>query len=219
MFYDTDTVGIAGLRFFGKMSASISHEIKNVLAIINENAGLLKDYTLMAEKGLDLNPHQVCAKAEKIMAQVARADEIMKKMNVLAHSIDEDRQQTNLDVIIKLMIALSDRMAAMKNIKLELSATSESVSIITAPFFLENLISLCLDFILNMADEGSVLQLGCEKTKKGALIRFTQPGKLPDEQSAGFSDDTVTAMMAALQAELFMDPALGEIIITLPKEI
>ena len=32
-----------GFQFFGKMSASISHEIKNALAIINENAGLLED--------------------------------------------------------------------------------------------------------------------------------------------------------------------------------
>ena len=33
-----------GLQFFGKMTASISHEIKNVMAIINESAGLLDDY-------------------------------------------------------------------------------------------------------------------------------------------------------------------------------
>ena len=32
-----DIIGGEGLQFFGKMSASISHEIKNVLAIINEN--------------------------------------------------------------------------------------------------------------------------------------------------------------------------------------
>ncbi len=41
----------AGLRFFGKMSASATHEIKNTLAIINESAGLLEDLSLMAQKG------------------------------------------------------------------------------------------------------------------------------------------------------------------------
>jgi len=41
------------LRFFGKIVASISHEIKNVMAIINEKAGLIKDLTLMAEKGVE----------------------------------------------------------------------------------------------------------------------------------------------------------------------
>ena len=39
-----------GLQFFGKVSASIAHEIKNVLAIINENAGLLEDLTFAARK-------------------------------------------------------------------------------------------------------------------------------------------------------------------------
>jgi len=43
------------LRFFGNISTSISHEIKNVLAIINENAGLLEDYNLHGRKG---NPAQ-----------------------------------------------------------------------------------------------------------------------------------------------------------------
>jgi hypothetical protein len=38
-----EIVAETGLQFFGKMTASISHEIKNVLAIINENAGLLED--------------------------------------------------------------------------------------------------------------------------------------------------------------------------------
>ena len=40
----------AGLRFFGMMTASVSHEIKNVLAIINENAGLMSDLTQMMMK-------------------------------------------------------------------------------------------------------------------------------------------------------------------------
>ena len=36
-------IGETGLRFFGKINSSISHEMRNVLAIINENAGLMKD--------------------------------------------------------------------------------------------------------------------------------------------------------------------------------
>jgi len=218
---DTDTVGIAGLRFFGQMSASISHEIKNVLAIINENAGLLKDYTLMADKGLDLNPHKVGLKADKIMTQVARADEIIKKMNRFAHSIDQNREQINPNAILELMIALTERTAAMKSIKLELelSASSEFVLITTAPFFLENLVWMCLDFALNVIEEYGTLKLGCEQTAKGALIRFANLNKLASAQSHSFPNDTVTALAAALNADLFTDPASGELTITLPKEM
>ena len=44
-----ETAAETGLQFFGKMTASISHEIKNVLAIINENAGLLEDLALLSD--------------------------------------------------------------------------------------------------------------------------------------------------------------------------
>ena len=40
-----ETTEYEGLRFFGKVNASISHEIRNALAVINENAGLIKDLT------------------------------------------------------------------------------------------------------------------------------------------------------------------------------
>ena len=46
-----DIIAETGLQFFGRISASISHELKNVLAIINENAGLLEDLTSMADRG------------------------------------------------------------------------------------------------------------------------------------------------------------------------
>ena len=45
-----DSIGGSGLQFFGKVSASISHELKNVLAIINENAGLLEDPRAMLNR-------------------------------------------------------------------------------------------------------------------------------------------------------------------------
>ena len=50
-----DMIGEQGLKFFGKMSATISHEINNALAIINENAGLLQDFTLMAGKRVPID--------------------------------------------------------------------------------------------------------------------------------------------------------------------
>ncbi|MCP3901564.1 MAG: sensor histidine kinase, partial [Desulfobacteraceae bacterium] len=37
--------------FFGKITASITHEIQNVLAIIKENAGLMEDFLLINQSG------------------------------------------------------------------------------------------------------------------------------------------------------------------------
>ena len=73
----SETVGGMGLQFLGKINASISHEIKNVLAVINENAGLIKDMLIMAEKGRPLDNARINTQVEKVLAQVRRADKIV----------------------------------------------------------------------------------------------------------------------------------------------
>ena len=71
------------------MSASISHEIKNALAIINESAGLLEDFSLLAEKGRPIDPERLKLLAQSVLKQVQRADGLVKKMNRFAHSADD----------------------------------------------------------------------------------------------------------------------------------
>ena len=55
MIYQKESPENESLRFFGKMNASISHELRNALAVINENAGLIKDLMIMTEKGHPLD--------------------------------------------------------------------------------------------------------------------------------------------------------------------
>ncbi len=43
--YEVDALCV---EVFSRISAAVSHEIKNTLSIINENAGLLSDLALMA---------------------------------------------------------------------------------------------------------------------------------------------------------------------------
>ena len=66
-----------GLKFFGKINASISHEIRNTLAVINENAGLIKDLILMSEKGHPLDVGRIAGRVEKVLEQVKRTDGII----------------------------------------------------------------------------------------------------------------------------------------------
>ena len=60
------TLTRAGLSFFGAMTASISHEIKNRMAVINEQAGLLEDLVLMSKKGKALEAERLLQLAGKV---------------------------------------------------------------------------------------------------------------------------------------------------------
>jgi C4-dicarboxylate-specific signal transduction histidine kinase len=134
MSYKWEVISETGLQFFGKMSASISHEIKNTLAIINENAGLLEDFTIMADKGIPLDPERLKSLAEKVMAQIRRANGIVKNMNAFAHSVDEPVKRVELGELVELVTMLAGRFAVMRGVALEPTRPMSPVMITTHPF-------------------------------------------------------------------------------------
>jgi signal transduction histidine kinase len=214
-----DVVCESGLQFFGKMTASISHELKNVLAVINENAGLLEDLALMADKGMPLEPERLKALAGKIMSQIQRADGIIRNTNTFAHSVDESVRQIDLGELLNLLVALSNRFAAMRGVTLELKFSQSPLSIRTNQFFLENLMWLCLDFAMDAAGEGKTVVLSTEKTGNVALIRLAGLEGLLGASEIMFPGKREEALIMALKGKLTIGRDTGEMILTLPTDI
>jgi C4-dicarboxylate-specific signal transduction histidine kinase len=219
MSSDWELIGRTGLTFFGKMAASISHEIKNVLAIINENAGLLEDITLMAERGTPVDPDRLKTQAVRIKNQVRRADGIVKNMNKFAHSVDESLMSVDLAELSELLAALSGRFAYSRGVKLESATVGSSATIRTNPFLLENLIWLCLDFAMDMAGSGKTVGLIAEKTEVGGRIRFTQLEALGEPPADRFPGKVEKALLAVLKAQIGKDVDGGELVLTIFKDV
>lgn len=218
MKVEWEILGQEGFQFFGKMSASISHEIKNTLAIINENAGLLEDFTIMAEKGLPLNPERLKGLAGKIGAQIRRADGITKNLNRFAHSADEWVKTVDLFEILDLVTALSERFAARRSLTLALAPLPEPLSLTTCPFFLENLVWLCLDFVMTQAQAGKTIFLTSEKKPGGLQIRFTGIENGNKNRPSDFPSPRENALLGVLGGELCFDVFKRELLLKLPQD-
>jgi signal transduction histidine kinase len=214
-----DIIGEVGLQFFGKVTASISHEIKNALAIINENAGLLEDYALMAGKGKRINPEKLEVLAEKVMKQIRRADGIISNMNTFAHSVDESVKSIDLGETVEIVASLCHRFASMRGVSLEPSPPPKPVMITTNPFFLKTLIWLCLDFAMDAAGEHKSVGLMAEETENGARIRITNLGGLKEVPPDTFPSERQRAVLRVLNAEVAANVADSEIMITLSKNM
>ena len=210
-----DTIGGAGLHFFGKITASVSHEIKNSLAIINENAGLLEDITYMAERGKPIDPERLRVIAEAVKRQIKRADGIIKNMNRLAHSIDHAVTTVNLSETVQLIIALTARFAAMKNVQVDLQLPQNPVKFETAPFFLLNLLWLCLNFSISASGDGKRVEVVVEPAQNYVRIRFRRLAGLTAAVLETFPSDQEKNLLAVLEAELIVEPDREEIVIIL----
>lgn len=214
-----DIVGETGLQFYGKMCASLSHEIKNALAIINEHTGLLNDFAALADQGRPMEPERVKTMARKVMEQTRRADGIVENMNSLAHSIDTTVDTVELGTILELVVALAGRFASMRGVALEQKPATTRVAIDTNPFFLENLVWLCLDFAMDSAGKGKTVGLEAEETDKGAHIRFTRLQGLAEGRTEVFPGEREKALMDALEAKLTVDVGAGELVLTMSGDM
>lgn len=209
-----DINGENALKFFGKMTASISHELKNVLAIINENAGLLEDLCAMAEKGRPVDPVRIKTAAGKVIRQVKRGDEIIRKLNTFAHSADESVCDIDLLEAIKLVSALSGRLAMMREITVELNADDAPVVVNTNPFLLETLVWFCIDFAMDATGDEKRVGISAEKLQDKAIIRFSGLKGLAGIPSEKFPGEREKALLSSLNAKASVDPAAGEILIS-----
>ena len=207
------------LQFFGKMTASISHEIKNVMAIINESAGLLEDYSLMAEKGIPIDPVRLTTVSERVSNQIRRADGITKNLNNLAHSVDEFHKSVGIGESLALAVALAQRHADMRGITLELELPADLCTVITSPFHFQNLIWQILDFAFAISGDGKTVGLTFETGKTFVKIRFTGLEALASHSEPAFPTEKEQALIQLLGATIHEDLETREINLMLPKDM
>ncbi|MBW2356436.1 MAG: hypothetical protein JRF23_06660 [Deltaproteobacteria bacterium] len=155
----TDGAQLAALRFMGKVVAAFSHDFKNSLAIINENAGLLKDLTAMAGSGRPLDPGRFETLADRIGQQVQRADEMTRQINCFAHSMDKTAQEVDLSEMLALAAALSRRPAALQRVVLEVAPASEPLRLTVFVFGLQRVLYECLQTAISASKPGSQVRL------------------------------------------------------------
>lgn len=214
MVVQYETIGETGLLFFGKVSASISHEMKNVLAIINENAGLLEDLSFAARKGSSLDPERLDRVAGNFNKQIRRADTILKNLSTFAHSVDQFNAQVDLYELVRLVANLAGRPAAMRKITLETVQPPEPVHLAGNPFLLENLVWLCLEYAIAATSADRTLTLIPEKADSGICLHIAARDGLPqafaEQLPAGCKE-----ILDALGAGLIPDAANNKLTLRL----
>jgi len=213
-------IGEEGLRFFGRISASISHELKNALSIINEGAGLLEDLAAMSAKGLPFDTQRLPPLGEKIRRQVQKADLIIKRMNRLAHSVDVPTAPVDLEAMLQQICELAERFAVMRNAGLDVAPSTEPLQVVSAPFLLQNVVWLCIDFAIQSIRPGDRLVLQAEKTGGGARVRIQAPSGLSHAAMDQFLPaDRFRVLLEGLKATLAIDESRQVIAIELPHKI
>jgi two-component system NtrC family sensor kinase len=97
----------------GRLSAGVAHEINNPLAVINEQAGLLKDLVSM---GKDLPRKRTVAIVDSILSSIQRCSAITHSLLGFAKHIDVKFQQIHLERVINEVLLFVGKESEYRSI-------------------------------------------------------------------------------------------------------
>ena len=194
------------LQYFKAMIPVFSHEAKNVLAAINENAGLMDDYLLMAQKGKTLDLERLGSLAASIRKQVTRFNALITDVRQAAEEIDNGIQEICLVHYTRQVSELLSAKAATRSVQFQVSATEEPILIHTQPVLLLHMIWVCLDYALRTGERDRCIRLSVEKRAENSVVLITGMGTLvPESITAIMPDEPRNTVLSALNAELIID--------------
>jgi C4-dicarboxylate-specific signal transduction histidine kinase len=153
-----DNQTLSDAAFMGKITAGVTHELKNVLAIIKESAGLMEDLIGFTKEEI---PHRdkFLKSLNKIAEQVRRGVDISTELNGFAHASDEETAEIHINVVLTRLITLGKRTWNMKGVNLSLESSEPVSPILSQPMTVHNLLFEILAHIADKAGSGSRLLL------------------------------------------------------------
>jgi C4-dicarboxylate-specific signal transduction histidine kinase len=189
------------LAFFGKVNASISHELKNILAIISEAAGLLNDLTEMIARGEKVDLEMLMTCSRDIEEEIQRGFGTIKQMNTFSHSVDEALKRVNLIEVLDLVIHLAGFLSYASKVRFN-PGQVEAPMVLTCPFRLQNMLYQTLIFAFKSVGAGGEIQVAVHREMNGnARIVFSSLGTKGD---LPFPSEEIKNIATSIGAEIRM---------------
>jgi len=198
-----------GLAFFGGIVAGQSHEITNVLNIINELAGLERDLLEGAAAGRPVDIEKLLEITDKIEAQVRRGVIIVSHVSRFAHSTDLPVAVFDLGEVLEEVLFLAERIARLGRAELSSELPAKPISMEGSPFRVQQVVFTCIDIVLAALSGERRIALACRDDGDGAEISIstTDPIELTSEQEARII--ALEGQLATSGGELVHSPRSG----------
>jgi C4-dicarboxylate-specific signal transduction histidine kinase len=212
MSYTDDELRRKSLEFSGRITASLSHEINNVMAIINELAGLLDDFVFAAENGRPIDLERQKTTVRKITGQIYRGREYIQQLNSFAHMMDSKKQDLDLSRCAEQVSFVCQRFARNRKVGLTTQPSADMSNVQGSLFELLHmmfrLVVLAMD--VSVPESGISLTVGMENGE----ICMTVTGDTVLDKDEGFSKENAAleGIVEKLGGELTSSLRPGETI-------
>lgn len=195
------------VKFIGKITAGVTHEVNNVLASIREISGLLTDILSITDENSFPRKEKFQTSLQKIQNQEKRGVKLIQQLNKFAHLPDVSSSEVDLNEIIEHLIFLTERFGRIKNIQLQTQSTGKSLILVTNPFYLQMALFNSIEYFLKKLDAGGKIFINPDKNKNEFLINIFAEGVIADKATL-FKDASTSEELSIL---IKVTTALGSV--------
>ena len=169
-----DLITARHLAFVGRVTASLSHEVKNTLAIISESSGLMGDLLEYTAPPAEWEPYpRLKTLLTTIAEQVERSVVILKRLNRFAHSMDEQLVALDLNDLLMEIASLAQRFARLREVGLETRLCSESLKMRSDPFRIQQVVFHFIEVSLKFSPKNTTITVASRRDKGAAQVIIT----------------------------------------------
>lgn len=172
------------LLFLEEVTASSTHEIKNELAVINEQSRLMAEMLAMGRQGREPDPERIEQLIGRVIARVGRADAAVRRLNSFCHSTGGDAAGCDAARYLNLMAEMYARPAGRQDLTLKVQAP-QSLTVAMYALDYEQVLWAALNAMTAAAVRGTELAVSLETSGGRAVLRVTgQLEKAPEPPPA-----------------------------------
>lgn len=182
------------LRFFGKVTAGVTHDLQNVIAVIKETAGLMEDILLM-NRDKELPFLEKFQKSlTTIKNQAIRGSTLIKSLNEFAHAPDNDEKEIDIVATARMLAALIERKSRSSEIQIHVEPSTAPSMIRTHAVRFEMALLMAIESMMGCVPRGgslmivpeikegeTIINIRCKEDSGGAGRSSSGPGELPCE--------------------------------------
>ncbi len=173
------------LALLGRVTASTSHEFKNVLAILRESFGLIQDVLNMNKK-IELKHQDKILKAlDNVERHMSRGVDITNRLNLFAHTSDEEKDTVSFAGQAELACHLLRRRARQGKVQLTYEVASGGLDVTGCPIVLLIALLTTVEHAIERAPQESTLTLRAQRAGTGPQLAIILSGPGADLDAGG----------------------------------
>jgi C4-dicarboxylate-specific signal transduction histidine kinase len=165
--------------FVAQVTAGTTHEIRNILAIVKESAGLIEDLIVAFNRRGSLDQDKLKRSLGRIDATIARGTELLSNLNRFAHSLDHGQDAIDLTQEIQQVACLCQFRARGRRHLLEVQPGVRDLTVMVDPFRFQMSLFAAVACCLEQLPDGSTVSISTDRKDDRPTVEFT--GHAADE--------------------------------------